>query len=80
MSNAFYPIAASLHPVVEQAAGFLLECGALGATMSGSGPSVFGIVSSELEAKSIAQEVSSVFDECTVTYTRASSGMLLKRE
>ena len=48
--------------------------------MSGSGPSVFGIVSSELEAKSIAQEVSSVFDECTVTYTRASSGMLLKRE
>lgn len=80
MDNALYPVVSVLHPVVEQVVGFLLSEGALGAMMSGSGPCVFGIVKSESEARCLAQSASSAFGECFVTYTRASSGMLLKRE
>jgi len=78
--NVFYPIVSSIHPVVSQAVDFLLRAGALGAMMSGSGPSVFGIVSGESEARRIAQSAAKAFGSCFVTYTKASSGMLLERE
>lgn len=44
MSNVLEPVAVSLHPVIGQLKEALLEAGALGASMSGAGPTVLAIL------------------------------------
>ena len=49
----------------------LVEAGALGAAMSGSGPTLFGIASDEGHAREIATRVEGSFDKVVVTSSRA---------
>ncbi len=43
MQNVMEPVTQGMHPVIGEIKNVLLSCGALGAVMSGSGPSVFGL-------------------------------------
>lgn len=43
LSNVLESVTAKKHPVVQEIKEIMLECGALGSVMSGSGPTVFGI-------------------------------------
>jgi 4-diphosphocytidyl-2-C-methyl-D-erythritol kinase len=44
------------HPVLAQIKEHLVRCGAIGALMSGSGPTVFGIFTGQKEAEKSAAE------------------------
>jgi 4-diphosphocytidyl-2-C-methyl-D-erythritol kinase len=59
--NDLYGPALSLRPEIERGIATLLEAGALGAAMSGSGPTVFGIAGGESEAADIARTVTEHF-------------------
>ncbi|MDQ3962556.1 MAG: 4-(cytidine 5'-diphospho)-2-C-methyl-D-erythritol kinase [Actinomycetota bacterium] len=50
----------------------LFDAGALGASMSGSGPTLFGIASDEQHARSIAGRVEERFDWVRVVHSRSS--------
>lgn len=49
----------------------LVRAGALGASLSGSGPTLFGIARDEAHAREIAAGVEDVFDKVVVTLSRA---------
>lgn len=51
MGNVLERVTVPAYPVIEQIKGIMKECGALGAMMSGSGPTVFGIFENYGEAK-----------------------------
>jgi 4-diphosphocytidyl-2-C-methyl-D-erythritol kinase len=51
LHNDLEEVSTRLHPVIGKLKNLLLDHGALGALMSGSGPTVFGIFSSEEETK-----------------------------
>ena len=53
--NGLETAAFFLMPEVEKIKGQLLEAGAFGALVSGSGPTVFGLAESRTEAKRIGQ-------------------------
>ncbi|MBO5408182.1 MAG: 4-(cytidine 5'-diphospho)-2-C-methyl-D-erythritol kinase [Clostridia bacterium] len=55
MYNVLEEVTVKKHPVIAEFKNIMLEYGALGSVMSGSGPSVFGIFSEETSAKQ-AQE------------------------
>lgn len=80
LENVFYPIVSSLHPIVGEIVHFVRSEGALGAMMSGSGPSVFAIVESEPEARRICALAADAFKQSYVALTRASLGLLVERE
>jgi 4-diphosphocytidyl-2-C-methyl-D-erythritol kinase len=61
----------ALRPELVDRKAALVEAGALGAAMSGSGPTLFGIASDEGHAREIAAGVESVFDKVVVTSSRA---------
>ena len=77
LGNVFYPIVSSLHPVVEEMVRFLLSEGAMGAMMSGSGPSVFGLVPDEGSANDICRKAVRTFEGCFVAVTRTADEMLV---
>lgn len=54
MGNVLEPVMTSEYPVIADIRDTMLETGALGAMMSGSGPSVFGIYDSRRMAKAAA--------------------------
>ncbi len=51
LCNVFEPLVSSRYPQVSELKRRLLEAGALGASMSGTGPAVFGLFSGEAEAR-----------------------------
>ena len=57
MMNDLEPCAVALHPEIAVAKQALLEAGAVGATMSGSGSTVFGLVRSEGDGHRIASSL-----------------------
>lgn len=57
LGNALEAVTARRHPEVSAARRALLEAGALGAVMSGSGPSVFGLFKDEEEARAAADRL-----------------------
>lgn len=60
-----------LRPELEGKKGALVSAGALGAAMSGSGPTLFGIASDEAHARAVAARVEDDFDKVVVTWSRA---------
>jgi 4-diphosphocytidyl-2-C-methyl-D-erythritol kinase len=60
-----------LRPELEGKKEALVEAGALGAAMSGSGPTLFGIASDEAHARAVAARVEDDFDKVVVTWSRA---------
>ena len=50
LSNVFTPVVAKDHPEIGEIRDIMLSSGALGAEMTGSGPTVFGLFSDELRA------------------------------
>lgn len=55
--NAFEPVAFGRHPVLREIKGALLDAGALGALLSGSGSTMFGMCTTRAEAERIASEM-----------------------
>jgi 4-diphosphocytidyl-2-C-methyl-D-erythritol kinase len=68
--------AVTTRPEIEAGLQALLDAGAAGAGMSGSGPTVFGIARGETDAHEIAQSVRNVFSRVQV---RASSPVGVER-
>ncbi|HEX2196752.1 MAG TPA: 4-(cytidine 5'-diphospho)-2-C-methyl-D-erythritol kinase [Actinomycetota bacterium] len=62
--------ALSLRPELAAGKQALLDAGALGASLSGSGPTLFGIASDEHHARRIAAGVGGAFDQVVVTSSR----------
>lgn len=52
LCNVMQPVTAAMHPEVEEICAVLKQCGAMGAIMSGSGPSVFGLFDHISDAQS----------------------------
>ena len=61
-----------LRPELEEKKELLVEAGALGASMSGSGPTMFGIASDEESAKEIAGKVRGAFDWVKVVTSQSA--------
>lgn len=59
--------AIALRPRLQQDREALLEAGALGACVTGSGPTVFGLAGDEAAARDIARQVTGRFDRVAVT-------------
>lgn len=57
LANALEPVTAARHPEVAAAREALLRAGALGAAMSGSGPTVFGLFEEEEGARAAAERL-----------------------
>jgi 4-diphosphocytidyl-2-C-methyl-D-erythritol kinase len=57
LANVLETTAALLHPEIITIKNFLLEAGATGAAMSGSGPNVFGLCESEEKAVAVASKL-----------------------
>ncbi len=51
MGNVLELVTVPAHPVIEEIKRYMLEAGALGAMMSGSGPTVFGIFDTQAKAR-----------------------------
>jgi 4-diphosphocytidyl-2-C-methyl-D-erythritol kinase len=62
-----------LRPVLAQLKEAMLAAGAVGALMSGSGPTIFGIARDGAHARSIAARVDGVFDLVAVTSSHHAS-------
>ena len=60
----------SLRPELARKKEALVEAGALGAAMSGSGPTLFGVASDEAHAREVAAAVEAEFDKVVVTSSR----------
>lgn len=60
----------ALRPELAARKDALVGAGALGASLSGSGPTLFGIASGETHARAVAERVEGDFDEVVVTNSR----------
>jgi 4-diphosphocytidyl-2-C-methyl-D-erythritol kinase len=60
----------ALRPELEARKEGLVAAGALGASLSGSGPTLFGIASDEDHARRVAAAVEDEFDKVVVTWSR----------
>jgi 4-diphosphocytidyl-2-C-methyl-D-erythritol kinase len=58
MGNALESVTAARFPVIGELKAKLMERGAMGASMSGSGPSVFGVFADGASARAAAREIS----------------------
>ena len=57
MGNVLERVTIPEHPVINEIKQMMLECGALGSMMSGSGPTVFGIFTDYTKAKEAYQKI-----------------------
>lgn len=57
MGNVLETVTIPAYPVIGKIKAAMLECGALNAMMSGSGPTVFGIFDEEEKAKTAAEKL-----------------------
>lgn len=69
MENDLEPITLDLHPELKNIKQWLLDKGALGALMSGSGPTLFGVFAGKEQAREVATEAVSNWPECWVGAT-----------
>lgn len=72
LSNDLLGPAFRLRPELEQARQALLDAGALGAGISGSGPTMFGVVRDRKAAQEVADAVADVFDRVAVVCSTPS--------
>ncbi|MBQ3379135.1 MAG: 4-(cytidine 5'-diphospho)-2-C-methyl-D-erythritol kinase [Clostridia bacterium] len=63
MLNVFEPITSSNHKIIRELESIMLDCGAMGAAMSGSGPSVFSIFDNEKKAEECAAELKKLVND-----------------
>lgn len=69
MRNVLESVTVIKHPIIEKIKKILLEEGAIGSMMSGSGPSVFGIFEDKDKAISAYKKIKKSKNECILTYT-----------
>lgn len=69
MRNVLESVTVKKQPVIDKIKRTLLNKGALGSMMSGSGPSVFGIFDDKEKAESVYKEMNNGKNECILTYT-----------
>ena len=69
LSNIMEGVTAKRYPVINDIKAEMLEMGALGAVMSGSGPTVFGIFDDIAAAKRACDSFSSSYKEVFLTKT-----------
>ena len=60
LSNRLEPISISMHPEIKKLKDNMLQCGADGALMSGSGPTVYALAQKERQAKNILMQSTDV--------------------
>lgn len=70
LRNDLEPAAFHLRPELAEHKGALLRAGALGALVSGSGPTLLGIARTEEDARAIAEKVRGIFDRVEVVDSR----------
>lgn len=63
MFNVMESVTVKIHPVISEIKNILVNKGALGAVMSGSGPSVFGIFDSEKSAKKASNYFKKIYKQ-----------------
>lgn len=69
MRNVLECVTVIKHPIIEKIKNNLLEEGAIGSMMSGSGPSVFGIFEDKDKAISAYKKMKKSKNECILTFT-----------
>ena len=69
LCNVMEPITAEKHPVITEIKNIMLEHGALGALMSGSGSAVFGLYRHRKDAIEAYSILSAQFDEVFLSET-----------
>jgi 4-diphosphocytidyl-2-C-methyl-D-erythritol kinase len=74
LGNVFEQVMLPRHPQIAEAKAALLREGALGALMSGAGPSVFGIVPDEQAGREIAERLSRSLRRVYLVHTRGHQG------
>ena len=57
MGNVLEDVTIPMHPVIDEIKQVMKDCGALGAMMSGSGPTVFGLFESRAEARDAQRRI-----------------------
>jgi len=67
LGNDLEPVTASLHPEIREIKRELVDAGALGAEMSGSGPTVFGLMANKEKARLLAANIKSNFGDILVS-------------
>lgn len=77
LHNDLEPAVFALKPELEKKKEVLVEAGALGACVSGSGPTLYGVGRDEADATAIAARVDDVFDRVLVT---SSQGDCIERD
>jgi 4-diphosphocytidyl-2-C-methyl-D-erythritol kinase len=73
LHNDLEAAALDLRPELVDKKRRMVEAGALGACITGSGPTIFGIASSKRHARSVAARLANVFDGVVVTASSAVS-------
>ena len=63
LSNRLEPISMEMHPEIKKIKENMIQCGADGALMSGSGPTVYGLAQKESQAKNIYNAVNGCCNE-----------------
>ena len=63
LSNRLEPVSMAMHPDIKKIKDNMLQCGADGALMSGSGPTVYGLAQKERQAKNIYNAVNGCCNE-----------------
>jgi 4-diphosphocytidyl-2-C-methyl-D-erythritol kinase len=71
LHNDLEPAVFTMKPELEKKKEILVEAGALGACVSGSGPTLYGVGRDEADATAIAARVTEVFDRVLVTSSQA---------
>ncbi|QNU67002.1 4-(cytidine 5'-diphospho)-2-C-methyl-D-erythritol kinase [Ruminiclostridium herbifermentans] len=69
MRNVLESVTVIKHPIIKKIKKNLLEEGAIGSMMSGSGPSVFGIFDDKNKAISAYNKIKKSKNECILTFT-----------
>ncbi len=70
MRNVLESVTIPKYPVIERIKKTLVEEGAIGSMMSGSGPTVFGIFEDKEKAEVAYNKLKSSVNECILTYTK----------
>ena len=70
MYNVFEDVLSHGKSGIEEIKGILLDNGALGAVMTGTGPTVFGIFNDESNAQSAYEQLNKEYNDCFLTETQ----------
>lgn len=80
MENDLETVTLARYPALGQIKQWLLERGAVGALMSGSGPTVFGVFGRKSEAEEVGVQAERRWPECWVAVARTLSGTAVGAE